>query len=97
MPRGNGLGAGMGRQMRESGCGRSLTHNTGAVCRINPTLPRRWWATSSSSVSASPAYTAAAPSDSKYLQKQARFLKTQLEEIEKRLAHLEKKEPETKE
>ncbi|KJS13942.1 MAG: hypothetical protein VR67_02525 [Peptococcaceae bacterium BRH_c8a] len=97
MSRGNGSGAGMGRQMRGNGYGCGLTSNTGVVCRANPSLPRRWWATSSSAVPVASAYTAAAPSDSEYLQEQARFLKTQLEEIEKRLAHLEKKEPEKKE
>jgi len=97
MPRGNGLCAGVGRQMRGYGYGQGFAGNTQAGCRYNPLLPRRWWATSNSPVSAVPAYAAAVPQESEYLQEQAQFLKTQLEEIEKRLAHLDKKEPVTKE
>jgi len=87
----------MGRQMRGNVYGRGLASNTGAVCRVNPSLPRRWWAGNSAPDPVAPAYAAAAPSDSEYLQEQIRFFKTQLEEIEKRLAHLDKKEPVNKE
>ncbi|MFA7468105.1 MAG: DUF5320 domain-containing protein [Desulfotomaculaceae bacterium] len=99
MPRGNGFCAGMGRQMRGYGYGQGqgFAGNTQADCRFNPSLHRRWWATSNSPAPAAPAYAAAVPLESEYLQEQAQFLKTQLEEIEKRLAHLDKKEFVTKE